>query len=138
GGHARGGIVHPTRRRQRDRYLDAAPQIRLHAVEELAGALDIGLVDMDFVAPDSFLAGPQVWRVQNNGLQVHHLVLACVPDGAPEDQVMELAAVFMGGPPAPRSCGRSTPRRRWICSSRCSSRRDSSTSMSSISRPAPT
>jgi hypothetical protein len=62
--------------------------------------IEIGLVDMDFVVPDTFEAGPQIWQVRNNGLQIHHLILLGVPDGTTEDDVMELAAMFAAGPPA--------------------------------------
>ena len=71
------------------------------AVEDPAGVIDIGLVDMDFVVADTLAAGPQIWRIQNNGLQVHHLVMLGVPDGTTEDDVMELAAMFAGPPASP-------------------------------------
>jgi len=78
------------------------------AVEEPAGAIDIGLVDMDFTVPETFEAGPQIWRIQNNGLQVHHLVLSGVPEGTTEDDVMELVAMFFEeGPPASPEAGAS-------------------------------
>jgi hypothetical protein len=77
------------------------------AVEDPAGVTDVGLVDMDFTVPDTFAAGPQIWRVQNNGLQIHHLVLLGVPEGATEDDVMELAAMFAAGPPASPEAGAS-------------------------------
>jgi hypothetical protein len=76
-------------------------------VEEPAGVVDIGLVDMDFVVPDTLAAGPQIWRVQNNGLQIHHLVLLGVPEGTTEDDVMELSAMFAAPPPASPEAGAS-------------------------------
>jgi hypothetical protein len=62
--------------------------------------IPIGLIDMDFTVPDTFEAGPQIWQVRNNGLQVHHIVMLGVPEGTTEDDVMELAAMFAAGPPA--------------------------------------
>ena len=32
---------------------------------------EIGMVEMDFTVPDTLEAGPQIWNVANNGLQVH-------------------------------------------------------------------
>jgi hypothetical protein len=77
------------------------------AVEDPAGVIDIGLVDMDFVVPDTLAAGPQIWRVQNTGLQVHHLVLLGVPEGTTEEDVIELSAMFAAPPPASPEAGAS-------------------------------
>lgn len=68
-------------------------------LDDPAGVIDIGMIEMDFVVPDTMPSGPQIWRVQNNGLQIHHVVVAGVPDGTTEDEVMELAAMFAAGPP---------------------------------------
>jgi hypothetical protein len=65
--------------------------------------IEIGMIEMDFVVPDTMEAGPQIWNVVNNGLQVHHLVLLGVPDGTTEDDVMELA--MSEGPPASPEAG---------------------------------
>lgn len=65
------------------------------------GHVEIGLVDMEFVVPDSLVAGPQVWQVTNTGLQVHHLVLSRVPEGTTEEQVIELAGSFFAPPATP-------------------------------------
>ena len=67
------------------------------------GHVEIGQVDMDFVVPDSLAAGPQVWHVTNNGLQVHHLVLSRVPAGTTEDQVVELVSSFSAPPASPEA-----------------------------------
>ncbi len=72
-------------------------------VEDPTGHVEIGLIDMDFVVPDSFAAGPQVWHVTNNGLQVHHLVLSRVPAGTTEDQVVELVSSFFAPPASPEA-----------------------------------
>jgi hypothetical protein len=69
-------------------------------LEEPPVDVDVTVIEMDFVAPDTIAAGPQIWRVSSRGLQIHHMVLSRVPDGTTEDQVMELAASFMGPPPA--------------------------------------
>jgi hypothetical protein len=61
---------------------------------------NITLIDMDFRVPETFAAGPHSWLVENRGLQIHHLVLSKVPQGTTEDDVFELAASFMGPPPA--------------------------------------
>jgi hypothetical protein len=69
--------------------------------------IEIGLIDMDFTVPATFEAGPQIWRVQNNGRQIHHLVMLGVPDGTTEEEVMDLAAMFAAGPPASPEAGAS-------------------------------
>ena len=74
-------------------------------LEDPTGHVEIGLVDMDFVVPDSFTAGPQVWQVTNNGQQVHHLVLSRVPEGTTEEQVMELVSSFFAPPAASPEAG---------------------------------
>ncbi len=66
------------------------------AVEEIDGAVDVSLVDMAFELPDAIVAGPQMWRVANDGEQVHHIVLEGVPDGTTEQQVLDLFASFFG------------------------------------------
>jgi hypothetical protein len=63
----------------------------------------IEMVDMDFVVPDSFSTGPQVWQVTSSGMQIHHLILSRVPDGTTEDQVIELAGSFMAPPASPEA-----------------------------------
>jgi hypothetical protein len=62
---------------------------------------EIGLIDMDFVVPDTLAAGPQLFYVVNNGLQVHHLVLERVPEGTTEEQMMELVGSFFAPPATP-------------------------------------
>lgn len=104
-------VNHLTYDLETDEQTDSPSMItvtgEMPAVEEPAAVTDIGLVDMDFVVPDTMQSGPQIWRVQNNGLQVHHLVLVGVPDGTAEDDVMELAAMFAAGPPASPEAGAS-------------------------------
>ncbi|MBA2775998.1 MAG: hypothetical protein H0U31_04620 [Chloroflexia bacterium] len=72
-------------------------------VEDVAGAIEIVMAEMYFEAPETIVAGPQIWNVVNNGLQVHHVVLSLVPDGTTEAQVLELASSF--GPPASPEAG---------------------------------
>lgn len=62
---------------------------------------EISMIDMEFVMPDSLEAGPQVWHVVNNGLQVHHLVLDRVPEGTTEEQVIELVSTLFAPPATP-------------------------------------
>lgn len=70
-------------------------------LEEPTSDAVIELVEMDFVVPESFTAGPQIWEVTNSGNQPHHLVLARVPDGTTEEQVIELAGTFTAPPASP-------------------------------------
>jgi hypothetical protein len=74
-------------------------------VDDPEGHVAVGMVDMDFVVPDTLEAGPQIWHVSNNGLQVHHIVFSRVPEGTTEDEVMELASTFFGPPAAPATPG---------------------------------
>ena len=68
-------------------------------LEEPTSDAVIEMVNMDFVVPESFTAGPQIWEVTNTGSQPHHVILSRVPDGTTEEQVIELAGSF-GAPPA--------------------------------------
>jgi hypothetical protein len=61
------------------------------------------LVEMDFVVPNSFSSGPQTWHLVTTGEQIHHLILSRVPDGTTEDDVIELAGMFMGPPASPEA-----------------------------------
>jgi hypothetical protein len=70
----------------------------LPSLDEPDVAAVIHLVDFDFVIPDSLSAGPQVWKVHSSG-QPHHLVLAQVPDGVTEAQVVDfLSSAYFGAP----------------------------------------
>jgi hypothetical protein len=73
-------------------------------MEEPTAVTDIFMIDMDFLAPENLQTGPQIWRVTNNGLQVHHIVMARVPEGTTEQQVIDLAGTFFA-PPAPGAPG---------------------------------
>lgn len=61
------------------------------------------MAEMYFELPEGIETGPQVWKVVNNGLQLHHIVLSKVPEGTTEEQVIELANSF--GPPATPEAG---------------------------------
>ncbi|MGH2559775.1 MAG: hypothetical protein ACRDJH_11975 [Thermomicrobiales bacterium] len=73
------------------------------AVDDPAGAIEIGLTEMAFVLPDSMAAGPHVWKVVNTGQQPHHLILSQVPDGTTKEQVAELASSFFVPPASPEA-----------------------------------
>jgi len=71
--------------------------------EDPTGHVEIGLLDMDFVVPDRFEAGPQVWQVTNTGLQPHNIVLNRVPAGTTEDQMIEFVNSLITEPATPVS-----------------------------------
>ena len=71
------------------------------ALDEPEVAAEVGLIDFDFEIPDGIAAGPQIWKVVNNGAQPHHLILAQVPDETTEEQVLELINAFFGPPATP-------------------------------------
>lgn len=75
----------------------------LAEMDEPATDAHIELVEMDFVVPDSFSAGPQTWHVMTTGEQTHHLILSRVPDGTTEDDIMQLAGMMMGPPASPEA-----------------------------------
>ena len=68
-------------------------------LEDPAGAVEIGMVEMDFVVPEPIAAGPQVWKIVNNGKTGHHLILSQVPAETTEEQIVELASRFSGSAP---------------------------------------
>lgn len=74
-------------------------------LDAVANAVDIEMAEMYFNVPDSISSGPQVWHVFNSGFQLHHTILSLVPEGTTEDQIMELAASFMGPPQASPEAG---------------------------------
>ncbi len=74
-------------------------------VEDLAGAVEIVMAEMYFEVPDTLATGPQIWKIVNNGQQVHHVVLAGVPDGTTEDDVLALVESEFAGPPASPEAG---------------------------------
>jgi len=69
-------------------------------VDDVAGAVDIEMAEMYFNVPDTMTSGPQIWHVFNSGLQVHHVILAGVPEGTTSDDVLELVNTEFAGPPA--------------------------------------
>lgn len=75
------------------------------AVDDVAGAVEIVMAEMYFELPETLATGPQIWKVVNNGLQVHHVILAGVPDGTTEEQVLELINSEFAGPPASPEAG---------------------------------
>jgi hypothetical protein len=75
----------------------------LPAVEDPAGAIQVGLTEFDFELADTVPAGPQIWQVTGAGEQPHHLVIAAVPDGTVEQQVIDLVNAFFGMPATPEA-----------------------------------
>lgn len=72
-------------------------------LDDVPGAVEVVMAEMYFELPEEIETGPQVWKVLNNGLQLHHIVLSRVPEGTTEEQVLELASSF--GPPATPEAG---------------------------------
>ena len=72
-------------------------------LDDLTSDAVIDMVEMDFVVPESFTSGPQIWQLTGSGAQPHHLVLSRVPDGTTEEQVIELAGSYMAPPASPEA-----------------------------------
>lgn len=72
-------------------------------MDEPVADVRIEMVEMDFVVPDAFSAGPQTWNVVTTGEQIHHLILSRVPDGTTEEHVLELVGMMMGPPASPEA-----------------------------------
>lgn len=68
-------------------------------VEDPAADVEVSMVDFDFAMPETVPAGPAVWKVSNDGMQPHHVVLFGVPDGTTEDEFMTALMAEMGPPP---------------------------------------
>jgi len=79
------------------------------AVEEVAGAVEIVMAEMYFDVPETLVTGPQIWKVVNNGQQVHHVIMAGVPEGTTDDDVLALIESEFAGPPASPEVGAATP-----------------------------
>ena len=73
------------------------------AVEDPVAAVVVGMIEFDFQLPDTVPAGPNIWKIVNEGDQPHHTVFMLVPEGTTEDQVIELAAAFAGPPASPEA-----------------------------------
>lgn len=63
----------------------------------------VELFEMDFAVSDGVTSGPQTWHLVNTGEQIHHLILSQVPEGTTEDDVIELAGMFMEPPASPEA-----------------------------------
>jgi len=74
-------------------------------MEDVPGGVEIVMAEMYFEVPDTLATGPQIWKIVNNGQQVHHVVLAGVPDGTTEDDVQALVESEFAGPPASPEAG---------------------------------
>lgn len=79
------------------------------ALDDPVADAEIALIDMDFVVPDTFASGPQIWKVVNKGLQIHHLIMMGVPEGTTEDDLLALVASFEGPPASPEAGDLATP-----------------------------
>lgn len=88
-----------------DNFQNLTVTGEMPAGEEVAGAVEIVMAEMYFELPDTLATGPQIWKVVNNGQQVHHVILAGVPDGTTEEQVLELINSEFAGPPASPEAG---------------------------------
>ena len=86
-----------------DLYKTVAVTGEPPAAEDPADAAEVAMIDFDFEVPADLAGGPQIWKVTNNGSQPHHLVLASVPDGTTEEQVLELLNAFFGPPATPEA-----------------------------------
>lgn len=84
---------------QSDNFQTLTVTGEMPAVEDIDGAVEIGMAEMYFEVPE-LAAGPQIWNVVNNGQQVHHAILAGVPQGTTEEQVLDLINSEFGGPAA--------------------------------------
>ena len=73
------------------------------AVDNPADAVEVSLRDFDFEIADTVPAGPQIWQVTGAGEQPHHLVVASIPDGTVEQQVIDLVNAFYGMPATPEA-----------------------------------
>jgi hypothetical protein len=73
------------------------------AVEDPAAAVEVSLIDFDFEIADTVPAGPQIWKVTGAGEQPHHMVVASIPDGSTEQQVIDLINAFFGMPATPEA-----------------------------------
>ncbi len=73
------------------------------AVADPEAAVEVSLIDFDFEIADTVPAGPQIWKVAGAGEQPHHLVIASLPDGATEQQVIDLMNAFFGMPATPEA-----------------------------------
>ena len=71
------------------------------AAEEIAGAIKISLTDFGFYNPEVLPAGPQIWHLRNDGVQLHFLDFLRAPDGTTLDQVTQLLTFdeSLGTPP---------------------------------------
>lgn len=95
----------PATDEQGDSFQTVTVTGELAEMEDVPGAVEIVMAEMYFEVPDTLATGPQIWKVVNNGQQVHHVVLAGVPDGTTEDDVLALIESEFAGPPASPEAG---------------------------------
>jgi len=72
------------------------------AQTEPTASATVSELDFSFLGLEGAIpAGPQVWKVVNNGKQPHMLVLGKVPDATTMDQVMQVVNLPENATPAP-------------------------------------
>jgi hypothetical protein len=72
------------------------------AQTEPASTVTVTEMEMSFLGLENpVAAGPQIWKVVNNGKQPHMLVLGKVPDGTTLDRVMQVVNLPENATPAP-------------------------------------
>jgi hypothetical protein len=75
----------------------------LAETEDIVADVRVEMFEMDFAVSDGVAAGPQTWHLVNTGEQIHHLILSQVPEGTTEEDVIELAGMFMEPPASPEA-----------------------------------
>jgi hypothetical protein len=72
------------------------------ALPQPTAAVQVELVDFNFVLPDTVPAGPQLWQITNRGEQWHHMIIMQLHEGATLEQFLAWGAEEMpaGPPPA--------------------------------------
>jgi hypothetical protein len=77
--------------------VTAGPGAAEVSLPEIAG--EVRLLDYSFVLPTEIKAGPQVWRVVNEGAEVHEINLIKLADGKTMEDVMHFMMHPAGEPP---------------------------------------
>ena len=71
------------------------------AVEDPAHDVEVGMIELEFVMPDTVPAGPSVWKVMNGGEFPHFIAIESYPEPVTAEQIEATLPLAFGMPATP-------------------------------------
>lgn len=72
-------------------------------MDDPAAAVEVGMIELEFVMPDVVPAGPTIWKFVNQGGFPHHTIIQSYPESVTREQVEAMLAMFSGMEASPEA-----------------------------------